>query len=217
MSISLIFLAGGVGSRMKSRTPKQFLKLKKQPIAHHSLEIFLKHPDIKEVIVVCDSNYHHYFSDYPVKFAPPGKRRQDSVYNGFQLTTADWICVHDSARPFITENMLETLFQEGKSVGAAVIGMPMKATIKEGCDNNLVKRTLPREQIWEIQTPQFLARSVLEKGFSHAREHKLTVTDDVSLAELVEHPVKLVKGCERNLKITTPEDLIIAQQIYEQI
>ncbi len=211
MSISVILLAGGSGSRMKSQLPKQFMRLNGKQIAHHSLDVFLAYPDVAEVIVVCNPAFRSHFSGYPVKFALPGKRRQDSLFNGLNSATCDWICVHDSVRPFITPSMLKRLFKEGKKTGAATLGMPMKWTVKLCGDKKLVKQTLNRGQAWEGQTPQFLAKEVLLKGFAYANEHDVTVTDDVSLAELINHPVTLVEGAYNNLKITTPEDLIIAE------
>lgn len=214
MTISVILLAGGHGSRMKCNLPKQYLELHGKPIAHYSLEMFLSMSDVQEVIVVCDPAYCHYFSSYGVKFALPGERRQDSLYNGLKAASCEWICVHDSVRPFITVEMTQRLFADGKKMGAATVGMPMKWTVKLCKENNLVQNTLDRNLVWEGQTPQFLSKTVLLSGFSHAIEHDLTVTDDVSLAEIIGHPVKLVEGAYNNIKITTPEDMIIAQELH---
>lgn len=216
--ISLILLAGGKGLRMGTALPKQFLTLHKKPIAHYSLEAFLSYPEIQEVVVVCDPAYRHFFSSYPVKFALPGERRQDSVYHGFQMTSehSHWLCIHDAARPFVEHKMIERLIGEGKKVGAATVGMPIKYTVKLAKEPLLVDYTLNREQVWEIQTPQFLRRDILHQGFQIAHERQLTVTDDVAFAELLAHPVKLVEGSHSNLKITTREDLIVAEQLLTQ-
>lgn len=211
MTISVILLAGGSGSRMKSQLPKQFLPLNGKPIAHHSLDVFLAMPDVQEVIVVCDPAYRNYFQGYPVKFALPGERRQDSLFNGLHIASCDWICVHDAVRPFITQQMLERLFTEGKKVKAASLGMPIKWTVKLCHPDLRVQQTLNRDQLWEGQTPQFLAKEILLKGFAKAQEQNLTVTDDVSLAELINHPVSMVEGAYTNIKVTTPEDLVIAE------
>lgn len=211
--VSVILLAGGKGLRMGTATPKQYLLLDSKPIALHSLEVFFASPSISEVVVVCDPSFHSIFSAYPVKFALPGERRQDSVCNGFRAIspTSFWICIHDAARPFITSPMIEQLFQEGKKFGSATLGIPLKFTVKQAKEDLFVEKTLSRDCIWEIQTPQFLHREVLEKGIAFAAEKQLTVTDDVSFAELIGHPTKLVEGSPINLKITTPEDLAIAE------
>lgn len=217
-SISVVLLAGGKGMRMGTSLPKQFLSLKGKPIACHSLEIFLSHPNVKEVVVVCDPSYYSYFSAYPVRFALPGERRQDSLWNGMHALSenAKWVCVHDAARPFISHEMLSRLIQEGINTGAATVGMPSKVTVKISSEKNFVEQTLDRRFVWEIQTPQLVAKSLLLQGFELANRQNTTVTDDVSLAELVGHPVKLVLGSYENLKITTPEDLVISESLVNK-
>lgn len=209
MSISAIVLAGGVGSRMGSATAKQFLPLGEKLVIHHCLEVFFSSPDIQEVIVVCETHYQPLLQNYPVKFALPGQRRQDSLYQGFLQTSSPWICIHDAARPFISLSMLEQLFKEGKEVGAAVLAIPMRSTVKL-CQGPWVEKTLDRQLLWEAQTPQFLSREILQKGFEHVHKHSITVTDDVMLAELIGHPTKLVTGSPSNIKLTTAEDYQLA-------
>lgn len=211
--IGLVLLAGGQGARMQTPLPKQFLLLDEKPIAQHSLDILLKCASIVETVIVCASEYRESFNGYHVAFADPGTRRQDSLYNGLKClsSTLKWVCVHDAARPFITLEMLERLIASRNEVKAATLAVPVKSTIKETCENAFVTRTLERSSLWEIQTPQLVSKEVLEAGFGFAIEHALTVTDDVSLAELIGHPVKLVFGGYQNIKITTPEDLLIAQ------
>lgn len=209
MKISAILLSGGKGTRMGAPLPKQYLCLDEKPIACHSLEFFLKHPAIAEVIVVCASEYRSFFSHYPVQFADAGERRQDSLFNGLGLAQHEWVCVHDAARPFLTAELLSRLIEEGKEIGAATLALPVKNTVKECDHEGFVRSTPDRDYIWEVQTPQLLQREILIKGFAYARKHHLTVTDDVSLAELIGHPVKLVPGSYQNIKITTPEDLCI--------
>jgi len=201
---------------MRSPLPKQYLPLDKKPIACHSLEVFLNHPAIAECIVVTAPEYRAYFSDYSVRFAEPGERRQDSLYNGLQLVQNKWVCIHDAARPFVTPEMLTHLIESGKEIGAASLAMPITFTIKQSDANGFVKSTLDRSHIWEVQTPQFLTKEILDEGFAYAEAHDITVTDDVSLAELIGHPVKLVPGSYNNFKITTQEDLVLCKNINSQ-
>ena len=214
-AISVVLLAGGKGMRMGLSTPKQFLPLQGKPLVFYSLELFLKMEEVTEIVVVCDKSYRPLFAPYAVKFADPGTRRQDSLFNGLQEVspTSKWICVHDAARPLITHEMVQTLFQEGRIHGAACLGMPVKWSVKARTKDNFVQQTIDRDYLWEIQTPQFLSKELLMQGFALAQEKNLTVTDDVSLAEHLGHPVKLVKGAYSNIKITTPEDLTLAHQL----
>lgn len=213
MKISAILLAGGRGERMGRPIPKQFLPLSNKAIALHSLEVLQQLKEIGEIIVVCAPEYRHFFDSHAVKFALPGEQRQDSVYNGLQMISseAEWVCTHDSARPFITLQMVKTLFQAAATVGAASLAMPVKNTLKATTPLHQVASTLDRSLIWEIQTPQVIKKEALLAGFAYARARALAVTDDVSLAELIGQPVQLVSGGYQNIKITTPEDLSFAE------
>lgn len=221
---SLILLAGGIGSRMQTTQPKQYLMLMDKPIAYYSLELFLSLPEISEVIIVANPLYHSLFQPFtnhttPIKFAFPGLRRQDSVYSGLEQVAndSDFICIHDAARPFVSKNSVKELLKEGYIHKAATLAVPLKFTVKQSGPDGFVHSTLDRNKLFEIQTPQILSKTILSEGFAYANQHNLTVTDDVSLAELIEKPVKLVEGSYLNIKITTPEDLLIAPHLYKQL
>jgi len=215
MKIGFILLAGGVGKRMESKTPKQYLSLSGQPLIKYSLEIARKSNSIDAITIVCSENYQNMLAGTKTIFAQPGKRRQDSVYNGFCALPSDCdiIIVHDGARPFLTEKMIADLISTSENYKAATIGMPVKYTVKECDENNCVIKTLDRSKVWEIQTPQMIKYSVLKQGFEKSLRENLSVTDDVSLAELIGEKVKIVAGSYENIKITTPKDLKIAEQI----
>jgi 2-C-methyl-D-erythritol 4-phosphate cytidylyltransferase len=213
--VSAILLCGGRGTRLTSSTPKQYLPLHGKPLALYSFSLLASCEAIDEIIVVCDPHYQSLFSSSHVRFALPGERRQDSVYNGLeQITPASHgthlICIHDSARPCLSLLDLENVLKEAAKHGAATLGIPAKNTIKEGTEEGFVARTLDRSSLWEIHTPQVIEYAILKKGFALALKNHLTVTDDVALAELTHHPIKLVKGSPSNLKVTFLEDLKIA-------
>lgn len=217
---ALILLAGGIGTRMNSAIPKQFLTLKGKPAALHSLEIFLQFPEIVEVVIVCSPKYREVFKDYTdarISFALPGVRRQDSVFSGLTAVRSDpdLICVHDSARPLINHALVQRVIDEGARYGAATAGMPVKFTVKESDESNFVNATLDRTKLWEIQTPQVIKSSLLKEAFEIINAQNITITDDVSAVEWLKHPVKLVEGDYSNIKITTQNDLIIAEQTLE--
>ncbi|MFI5343197.1 MAG: 2-C-methyl-D-erythritol 4-phosphate cytidylyltransferase [Chlamydiales bacterium] len=217
---SVIFLAGGVGSRMQAEVPKQYLLLQNKPLALHSFEVFLSLPEVEEIIVVCEKEYEHLFNHAKLIFAPPGIRRQDSVFNGIQaLKHAQenrLVCIHDSARPLIDVDLVRRVVHMAGDWGAAVAGVQVKSTIKLCDAAQVVVNTLDRSHLWEIQTPQVVGLNLLKEGFKQAHERNLTVTDDVSLVELIGKPVKVVEGSYRNIKVTTPEDLILVNQYLEK-
>jgi 2-C-methyl-D-erythritol 4-phosphate cytidylyltransferase len=220
MRTSAILLAGGQGSRMNSKIAKQYLELNDKPLILYSYETFLESPEIDEIVVVCSPEYQRLFhqnTNKRVVFALPGERRQDSVYNGMMAASADasFICVHDGARPFMTLEAITKVLKAANSAGAAAIGTPVRYTIKQVDRGLNVQCTPDRSTLWEMQTPQVVAKEVLVKGFAHAKLHGITVTDDVSLAELVGNKVKLVEGSHDNIKITVPSDLIFAHQILK--
>lgn len=222
-SIGVIFLAGGSGLRFKSEIPKQFIKLKNKPIALHSFEIFLTHPEVQEIVIVTPPEYQSIFvqslrsHNIPYHFAIPGDRRQDSLENGLKKLSkcCSWVCTHDGARPFISNKLLNLLFAQRTQCLAATLGISTTSTIKECDSERRICKTLSRDNLWEIQTPQLIERNTLEKGFQIASQRNLTVTDDVALAELLNAPSKVILSSPWNLKITTKEDFSMAEKILE--
>ncbi|KAL2635869.1 hypothetical protein R1flu_007348 [Riccia fluitans] len=221
-SVSVILLAGGKGKRMGANMPKQYIPLLGQPIALHSFHTFSSMAVVGEIIVVCDPSYRDIFEEEkistPVKFALPGKERQDSVWSGLQeiSVTSKLACIHDSARPLVRTSDILKVISDAWIHGAAVLGVPCKATIKEAGTNQFVKKTLDRKTLWEMQTPQVIEPELLRKGFELVERERLEVTDDVSIVEYLKHPVLITEGCYTNLKVTTPDDLLVAERILHQ-
>ncbi|KAK4605509.1 hypothetical protein RGQ29_013531 [Quercus rubra] len=220
-SVSVILLAGGKGKRMGASMPKQYLPLLGQPIALYSFYTFSRLIEVKEIIVVCDPSYKDIFEGtkenihVELKFTLPGKERQDSVYSGLQAVdlNSELVCVHDSARPLVSSGDTEKVLRDGWLNGAAVLGVPVKATIKEANSESFVVRTLDRKTLWEMQTPQVIKPELLKKGFELVNREGLEVTDDVSIVEHLKHPVYITEGSYTNIKVTTPDDLLLAERI----
>lgn len=218
--VSCILLAGGKGSRFKGSIPKQFYELQGRPVIEYSLDILLNVEHIEEVVIVCDPAHREDFSipqntDTRVSFALPGKERQDSVFNGLQAcnSSSNYILVHDSARPFIEKRFVISAIETAFAHKACAVGMPLKFTVKSLKKKQMVDQTLNREKIWEVQTPQVLERDLMEEGYRLIHKDNLSITDDVSLAELLGREVKLELASYQNLKITTYEDILFARSI----
>ncbi|KAH7576088.1 hypothetical protein JRO89_XS02G0288300 [Xanthoceras sorbifolium] len=239
-SVSVILLAGGKGKRMGASMPKQYLPLLGQPIAFYSFYTFSRMTEVKEIVVVCDPSYKDIFEanitsangnsqtnllvmisdtqediNVDLKFSLPGKERQDSVYSGLQAAdlNSELVCIHDSARPLVSSEDVEKVLKDGCRIGAAVLGVPAKATIKEANSESFVVRTLDRKTLWEMQTPQVIKPELLKKGFELVNREGLEVTDDVSIVEHLKHPVYITEGSYTNIKVTTPDDLLLAERI----
>lgn len=223
-NVSVILLAGGRGKRMKADRPKQFLPLRGKPVIEHSIRLFGHISQVAQIVIVLDPEFRPsikaVLNDLPcaVTFANPGIERQDSVFSGLSFVppTASLACIHDAARPLVTEDEVLDVLYDANVYGAAVLGVPSKATIKESADGKFVSRTIPRERLWEIQTPQVIKPDLLRKGFEKVQTENLIVTDDVSIIEQLGMPVKITQGLYSNIKITTPEDMNIAESILHE-
>jgi len=226
-SVSVVLLAGGVGKRMGASIPKQYLELQGQAIATYSLVTFANMPEVSEIVIVCDSSWRYIFEEKfdklpkscTIKWALPGAERQDSVFNGLQQVSsdADVVAVHDSARPMITAADAAKCMLDGFTVGAAVLGVPVKPTIKEVDGDMTVIKTLNRSKLWEVQTPQCIKPDLLREGFRLVKEKGLEVTDDVSIIEAMGLPVKITSGSYTNIKVTTPDDMSVAEKFLEEL
>lgn len=228
MKTTAIVLAGGSGKRMNSTVKKQFLMLKDKPLLYYSLKAF-EDSFIDSVILVAsgeDMEYcrkeivQKYHFNKVEKIVEGGKERYHSVINGVMAApVCDYIFIHDGARPFITGSILERLFEEVKISKACVAGMPVKDTIKIADSQGYIETTPKRDLVWMIQTPQvfsyeliYRAYDILQKEESRLLNEGISITDDAMVVEtLLGEKVKLVEGSYRNIKITTPEDLSVAE------
>ena len=218
-----IVLAAGKGTRMNSKIQKQFLEVEGKPVIYYSLKCFQESPLIRDIILVTGEESLSYCKEEIVKrfgfskvkkVTAGGKERYDSVYAGLcACDNTDYVLIHDGARPFVTEEILERTCFAVKETGACVVGMPAKDTIKISGRNKMVESTPAREKVWLVQTPQAFRYSLIKESYESIRCKDMSgITDDAMIVEQ-ESGVKvaLVHGSYENLKITTPEDLIIAE------
>lgn len=224
MKTSAIVVAAGSGTRMQSNVKKPYLDIAGVPMMIRTLTVLEQSPVVKDVVLVIgEQDLKHakglieqYGLRKITRYVPGGPERQDSVHNGVRAVDehADLILVHDGARPFITREDVENVVLEASRYGVATLATPVKDTIKKVA-NGFVQETIPRQTLFSIQTPQAFQAEILREAHQQAAEQNYRGTDDASLAEWLGHPVRIVEGSYRNIKITTPEDLLIAKAFLQ--
>ena len=217
-----IVLAAGQGKRMKSTVQKQYLLIKEKPVLYYTLSVFENSPLISEIVLVTGKDEIEYCQKEIVekygfekvqKIVPGGKERYHSVYEGIKaIETADYVFIHDGARPFVDGEMIARVCDAVVEHKACVVGMPVKDTIKIADDAGFAEQTPDRRKVWQVQTPQTFEYQLIKEAYEKLlAEEPEGITDDAMVVEtMTEHKVKLVEGSYRNIKITTPEDLDIA-------
>lgn len=222
--VAAIIPAAGSGTRMGLPSPKQFLELGGVPILIHTLRVFQQVESIGLIIVVvppdtcgrAEELVQQYQLAKVYKVVPGGKLRQDSVLAGLEALPleVDLVLVHDGVRPFVPASVIENCLQEAVKSGAAMTAVPAKDTLKFVSPEKEIEHTINRAGVWQAQTPQVFKKSLLMEAYSRAAEKKdFFATDEAGLLELLGYPVKVVEGSEKNIKITSPEDLILARAI----
>ncbi len=224
MKVVAIVLVGGIGNRMGLSTSKQLLKINEKYIIEITLEKFQQNDYIDEIIVVSNKKDLKFIEEsICVKFSKVkdvilgGKERQDSVYNALKIldNNTDYVLIHDGVRPFVTDNNINDIIRETIKYKATTLGVPCKSTIKSVQENNIVKETLKREELYEIQTPQCFQKNIILKGYEKLKDSNIAVTDDATIVEyfINDIDVKIVLGSYNNIKITTKEDLVFSEVI----
>jgi 2-C-methyl-D-erythritol 4-phosphate cytidylyltransferase len=216
---SAIVVAAGAGKRFGEM--KQFVYLRGKPVLEWTLESFQAHGEVDAVVLVLpdEQDLKHYRMRYAkiVEIVRGGERRQDSVWQGFRLldaAAAEVVLVHDGARPLVGADLVSRVIAAARAEGAAVPVVPVEETVKEVLDGRVV-RTVDRSHLSRTQTPQGFRYEVLKKALEAARRDRFYGTDEAMLAERVGIPVSVVEGDPRNIKITTPVDLKIAEGLLD--
>lgn len=224
MAYQVIIPAAGQGKRMGAGFNKLLLELNHIPILIHTLMIFEKDEQCEGIILAIsphdEENFRDLINKYHInkvtRMVFGGKERQHSVYNGLKAAKPHGVVlVHDGARPFIDINTIHTLVDVTNRQGAAVIAVPVKDTIKRVKDKEVVE-TVERSSLWAIQTPQAFRVSILLEAHKMAEDDQFLGTDDASLVERMNIPVKIVEGSYDNIKLTTAEDLYFAEAIMRK-
>ena len=225
MNIAII-AAAGTGTRMASDRPKQFLHLAGIPIIFHTLKPFEQCDSIQEVIVVLPAEESAAFLALAGKqglrklsrVVPGGSTRADSVKRGLlaiRSATAGIVAVHDGVRPFVTVEEIDSVVAAAESDGAAILVAPVTDTIKQVSDDAVVS-TLERRELRRALTPQCFRYALLKKAFDQADVNDPSFTDESAMVEKLGARVTIVEGSSRNIKITTPQDLLIAEAFLKE-
>lgn len=225
--VTALIPAAGVGKRMGRHVAKQFLSLGDKPMLAHTLLVFQRSADVDEIIPIlsqgdiagCLKDIIERFHITKVKtLVVGGRERQDSVYNGMQKLGPDTevVIVHDGVRPFVTQEMIRYTVAVAAKGGCVTVGVPLKDTVKEVNADGVVRRTLERGRLWAIQTPQAFPANMLRRAYDEAYKSGFYSTDDAALAEHAGYEVRVIMGSYENIKITTPEDLVFAEEILSR-
>jgi 2-C-methyl-D-erythritol 4-phosphate cytidylyltransferase len=218
-SVGIVVVAAGQGQRMEGRD-KIFSDLGGLPLVLHCLRVFTSQSYVTRVVLVLPG---HRLEDGQtvlqnlrrpqiVALCQGGPLRQDSVRLGLEaLPPCDWVVVHDGARPLIDGQLLDRGLEAARETGAAIAAVPANDTIKVVSEQGLVRHTPQRDGLWTVQTPQVFRYHLLKEAHETCQG---TFTDDAAMAESLGHPVKVFMGSYRNIKVTTPEDLLMAQALF---
>ncbi|MCE1245224.1 MAG: 2-C-methyl-D-erythritol 4-phosphate cytidylyltransferase [Firmicutes bacterium] len=223
-TFTAIIPAAGSSRRMQGQN-KLLADLAGKPVIIRTLEAIRKDPRLQNIILVTSRESIELFADLTKKYKisgimeiiEGGAQRQDSVYQGIIKAPGSYVAIHDGARPFPTTDMLKTLLDEAPYHDGVIPGIPVTDTVKKVNADGFVETTLDRNQIFRIQTPQVFRKDLLLKAYEVIRESNLMVTDDASILELAGYRVKITKGTEFNIKITTPQDLVTAEAIFANL
>lgn len=224
MKVVAIIVAAGSGKRMGRSTKKQFLSIGSKPILAYTLDVFDSINRVDRIILVIPRGWKRYcqkeiIEKYryrkEIEIISGGARRQDSVACGLALVSSDYeiVIIHDGVRPFVTRRMVIESIVRARKFGACVVAVPVSDTVKMVNSKGVIDRTLPREYLWRVQTPQTFRFSLIKKAYAKALKDKFYGTDDAQLVEKMNKPVKVISGDYHNIKITTKEDLILAETL----
>lgn len=221
--LAVILPAAGVSARFGAERDKLLEPLNDLAVIGHSTEAFLARSDVVEVIIPTrrpDLLAPEVPRDSRIKMCPGGACRAESVRSGLEKIpeSIEWIAVHDAARPLVSQELIDRVLAAALEHGAAVPAMAVTLTIKEAPAElpAPVRRTVPRHELWAMQTPQIMRRADLVEAFARCPVPLHEVTDDVQLLELIGREIWLIPGDEQNIKITTPIDLLVARALLQE-
>lgn len=231
MAAAGIVLAGGKGSRMQSEIPKQYMILDGKPLLYYSLQAFEESKVECVVLVTAEGDEEYCRRELVARFGfkkvaaivSGGRERYASVWNGLlflhsEKEMPEYVLIHDGARPLVTAELIDRVLAQTESYGACVAGMPVKDTIQMTDEHGVITLTPKRESLWGAQTPQAFEFSMVYDAYEQVmKETQISVTDDAMVVGLYRNvPIQMVRGSYTNLKVTTPEDLLLAELLLQK-
>ena len=223
MKVIALIPAAGMGKRMGAGINKQYLLVAGTPIVAHTIAVFDSSPLVDEIYVISPLDEIPYCRSEVVgahgfakvrAIVPGGAERQHSVLNGLRAVVSpaddDVVLIHDGVRPFVTQEIIERAIEAALTADGALVAVPVKDTIKVVVDGT-IRETPPRANLWQAQTPQAFRYGIIRDAHERAATEEVLGTDDTSLVERLGKEVRVVMGDYRNIKITTPEDMILAE------
>ncbi len=223
--VAVIVVAAGRGERFGGTEKKTFAKIDGRPMFLRTIEHFLNRDDVcQTILAIAPEDVDHLKEKYGanlgfmgVKLAVGGAERADSVANGLEVVRedADFVAIHDAARPCVSADMIDAVFAEASKTGAAILAAPLQGTIKRVSGARVIEETVERAGLWEAQTPQVFKRSVILDAYARRGDFDGIPTDDAQLVEATGHPVAIVPSDFTNLKITTRPDINLANAILK--
>lgn len=226
MHVNVVIVAAGKGTRLQSELPKPFLSVADRPILVHTLRRFTPIEMVRRIVVVvaaeretlCQEVLHtHGPWPQPITVIHGGAERQDSVRNGLAALEpqCEIVVIHDAARPFISVEAIQRSIDAAAETGSAVVATPVRDTIKRADAQHTIRETVSRHDLWLAQTPQTFRVEVIRAAHRWAQQRNIAGTDDATLVEQMGQPVRIVPGDALNFKITTPDDLALAQAVLQ--
>lgn len=219
---SVVIVAAGSGKRMKLDFNKQYIKIREKEVIAHTIDVFYKNNNIDEIVVCIKKEEENFFKEHiinkynfkNVKLAYGGAERQDSIHNGLNMVNKDCdiVLIHDGARPFVDDSVINESIEVAKAKRAVVAGVPVRDTIKV-VNNDTIEETPERSMLWSAQTPQTFEYKLIVKAYEEAYKNGYYGTDDSMLVEYIGNSVTMIMGSYENIKITTPEDVEYAEHI----
>ena len=225
MKVSIIVPVAGKGKRFGGEIPKQFYELAGQPIILHTIKNMMTSPLISGGVIVCGaedikmmedifSSIQGFQEKFIIVFG--GDKRQNSVYNGFNSigNDVDYVLIQDGVRPFISNELIEKCIMGAKQFGSCIAAVPVSDTIKRIQDGNIIE-TVDRKDLYRAQTPQVFKYKILSESYKKSKKENLSFTDESSMVEWAGYEVHVVEGSDKNIKITTQNDILSAEKILE--